>query len=62
MDRIESSGGLLRRDTIRLDHLTAEEGNASYRNKIIDAVYHLTPKILDNMANFKILQKEAISL
>lgn len=47
---------------IAFSHLTAEEGNASYRNKIIDAVYHLTPEILDNMANFKILQKEAISL
>ena len=40
---------------IALSHLKDYEGNASYRNKIIDAVYHLSPETLDNMANFSIL-------
>ena len=36
----------------RLDQL---DGNSSYRNYIIDAVYHLDGGTLDRMANYKVL-------
>ena len=35
--------------------LTPEDGNSSYRNYIIDAIYHLTGEDLDKYANYEIL-------
>lgn len=34
--------------------LTAMDGNASYRNYIIDAVYHMTPEMLERGANYEV--------
>ncbi|MBQ8312384.1 MAG: hydroxyethylthiazole kinase [Clostridia bacterium] len=33
--------------------LTPPDGNASYRNYILDAIYHLTPEILEEGANYE---------
>ncbi len=35
--------------------LSPEDGNSSYRNYIIDAIYHLTGEDLDKYANYEIL-------
>lgn len=37
--------------------LTKEDGNSSYRNYIIDAVYHLTPEELEKNANYEVYEK-----
>lgn len=34
--------------------LTAQDGNASYRNYIIDAMYHLTPEQLEQGADYEV--------
>ena len=34
-------------------HLAPCEGNATYRNRIIDAIYHLTPAALEKGANYE---------
>lgn len=36
------------------DRLTAQEGNASYRNHIIDAMYRLTPQALEEGAQYDV--------
>lgn len=36
------------------DRLTERDGNASYRNYIIDAVYRLTPEELDRCASYEV--------
>ena len=37
-----------------LEYLKEEEGNAGFRNRIIDAVYHLDSEIFDKKANYQI--------
>ena len=39
---------------IALEHLESYEGNASFRNKIIDSVYRLDSEILEQKANYQI--------
>ena len=39
---------------IALTHLASYEGNASFRNRIIDAIYHLDAETLDKKANYQI--------
>lgn len=34
-------------------HLAPGDGNATYRNRIIDAIYHLTPAALEKGANYE---------
>lgn len=34
--------------------LTPMDGNATYRNYIIDAIYHLTPEELEKGANYEV--------
>lgn len=36
------------------ERLTEQDGNASYRNYIIDAIYRLTPEILDRGAKYEL--------
>lgn len=36
------------------ERLTALDGNASYRNYIIDAIYHMTPEQLEKGANYEV--------
>ncbi|WP_461813233.1 hydroxyethylthiazole kinase [Faecalimonas sp.] len=40
---------------IAYNRLSSMDGNASYRNYIIDAIYHLDGEILQNRANYRIL-------
>ena len=40
---------------IAYQHLAPHEGNATYRNRIIDAIYNLTGAALDKGANYEIL-------
>ncbi len=40
---------------IAKNHLRPEEGNASFRNRLIDAIYHLNGEILDKNARYEIL-------
>ena len=39
---------------IAFENLQQCEGNSTYRNKIIDAIYNMTPEILDNGAKYEI--------
>ena len=39
---------------IAWEYLQSYEGNASYRNRIIDAVYHMDGKQLEEKANYEI--------
>ena len=39
---------------IALEHLEAHEGNAGFRNRIIDAVYHLDAETLNKKADYQI--------
>lgn len=39
---------------IAYQRLTAQDGNSSYRNYIIDAIYHLTPDALEQGANYEV--------
>lgn len=36
------------------DHMKPEDGNSTYRNRIIDAIYHMDPKTLDEGANYEV--------
>ena len=36
------------------DRLTTMDGNATYRNYIIDAIYNMTPEILEKGANYEV--------
>ena len=40
---------------IGCSHLQAHEGNSTYRNRIIDAVYNMTGEILDKGAKYEVL-------
>lgn len=40
---------------IAWEHMAAEDGNATYRNRIIDAIYHMTPEILEGEVNYVLL-------
>lgn len=39
---------------IGFSHMAPHEGNSSYRNHIIDAIYNMTGDILDNNAKYTI--------
>mgnify|MGYP002627195582 FL=1 len=39
---------------IGFNNLKSDEGNSTYRNKIIDAIYNMTGKILDDGAKYEI--------
>ena len=41
---------------IGYSHLQAHEGNSSYRNRIIDAIYNMTGEILDGGAKYEIIR------
>lgn len=36
------------------DHMKPEDGNSTYRNRIIDAIYHMDPKTLDEGAKYEV--------
>ena len=39
---------------IAFKNLKPDEGNSTYRNRIIDAIYNMTGKILDDGAKYEI--------
>ncbi|MBR0247989.1 MAG: hydroxyethylthiazole kinase, partial [Synergistaceae bacterium] len=41
---------------IGYSHLQAHEGNSSYRNRIIDAIYNMTGEILDGGAKYEVIR------
>ena len=41
---------------IGYSHLQAHEGNSSYRNRIIDAIYNVTGEILDGGAKYEVIR------
>ena len=36
------------------DHMKPEDGNSTYRNRIIDAIYHMDSKTLDEGAKYEV--------
>ena len=39
---------------IAYQRLTPQDGNATYRNYIIDAIYNMTPEQLEKGANYEV--------